>query len=245
MHGNAAVIPGPTPTASIPKAVKSDWQYRTGALWEKKDWLALIEECKAWSVAEPDELEAWYCVAMAGLYSKRYEEALIGFEGYRQRENPALLTHHFVHNEAHVLGELGRYNDAIRMYKVAIAIDSSNPVTWNNLGWMFIKSKRYQEAINPCLTAIKQRADYAEAWDSLGHAYRGLGQYQMALDAHEKAVQLSQDNPDNERGGFWLPLGELYVITGQLEKAQRILELLVSMDSRRAEILRKMISEKK
>jgi len=58
-------------------------------------------------------------------------------------------------------------------------------------------------------------------------------------------VSLPQDNPDIERGEYWLPLGELYVITGQREKALRVLEMLDSMDKKRAETLQKQIAEMK
>jgi lipopolysaccharide biosynthesis regulator YciM len=54
---------------------------------------------------------------------------------------------------------------------------------------------------------------------------------------------MPQENSNIKRSEYWFPLGELYVITGQRDKAEGVLEVLETMDAERAEALRKLIAE--
>lgn len=224
---------------------KTTWPTITLELWERQDWVALITVCAKWGEAEPAPWEPWLCLAHAGLNSNQYQVALRGFEEYRRRVNATSLTQAMLHNHAYVLSELGRYEEAIIRYKEALATDGSNHITWSNLGGVLVKVQLYEEAVETCLTSIRQRPDYAEAWGSLGAAYRGLRQYEQAIAAYEEAISLPNDNSNNARSAYWRQLGELFVLTGQKEKAQRVADVLESMNREMAKSLRKQISDMK
>jgi len=242
MPAAQAALLGEDATPDAVNSPKTTWHSITLDLWDKQDWSALITVCEKWGEAEPAPWEPWLCLAHAGLNSNQYQVALRGFEGYRRRVNATALTQAMLHNHAYVLSELGRYEEAIIRYKEALAADGSNHITWSNLGWVLVKVQLYEEAVETCLTSIRKRPDYAEAWGSLGAAYRGLRQYEKAIAAYEKAISFPHDNPDNARWAYWVPLGELYVLTSQQEKAQRVVDILEPMNKEMAESLRKQIS---
>ena len=234
-----------TAVRSLPSTSKPAWPNQVEQLWKNQNWPALLVACKEWSATEPDPWEPWYCIAIAGLNAKLYNDSLRGFEAYQKREDPLLLTPDSIHNHAFVLGQLGRFDEAVSVIDEAIKIDASNHVIWALRGWLLVNDKRYREARRSCLMSLQRNLDYAETWHILGAANWGLGQNQLAIEAYEISVSLPQDNPDIERSEYWLPLGELYVITGQREKALRVLEMLDSMDKMRSETLRKQIAEMK
>ena len=243
MPATQAALLGEGATPDAVNSPKTTWPTITLELWEKQDWLALITVCEKWGEAEPAPWEPWLCLAHAGLNSNQYQVALRGFEEYRRRVNATALTQAMLHNHAYVLSELGRNEEAIIRYKEALAADGSNHITWSNLGWVLVKVQLYEEAVETCLTSIRKRPDYAEAWGGLGAAYRGLRKYEQAIAAYEKAISLPNNNSNNARSAYWRPLGELFVLTGQKEKAQRVADILESMNREMAESLRKQTSD--
>ncbi len=124
-------------------------------------------------------------------------------------------------------------------------MNGSDPVPWAQRGWILFTAQRYREAKFSCYRALDLNIEYAEAWRIIGAANRGLGRYQLAIEAYRLAVEMPQENSDIERSEYWFPLGELYVITGQREKALRVLEMLESMNKEKAELLRKQVTEMK
>lgn len=75
------------------------------------------------------------------------------------------------------------------------------------------------------LTAVAQRQpDNAEVFNYLGYANRKLGNYDRALTHYQRALSL-----DPKHRGAHEYLGELYLSTGEIEKAEGQLEKLDSL----------------
>jgi tetratricopeptide (TPR) repeat protein len=180
---------------------------------------------------------------MAGMYAKQYQESQRGFEGYLKRVDYSEISHDIFYSHSNVLVQLGKFDEALRAVDEIIKMNGSDPVPWAQRGWILVTAQRYREAKLSCYRALDLNIEYAEAWHIIGAANRGLGRYQLAIEAYRLAVDMPQENSNIKRSEYWFPLGELYVITGQRDKAEGVLEVLETMDAERAEALRKLIAE--
>ncbi len=84
-----------------------------------------------------------------------------------------------------------------------------------------IKAERYAEAIPLLQDVVAKNARDADAWNYLGFASRKLGKTQDALGYYNKALAI-----DPKHKGAHEYLGELYLLTKDLPKAQEQLTIL-------------------
>ncbi len=86
---------------------------------------------------------------------------------------------------------------AIITLNQAIALDSSNPQQYIDLGGVYYQLGKFDEAIKNFETAVNLKKDYANAYYNLGHAYEEKGQYDQASEIYETVKKLVADNPEN------------------------------------------------
>ena len=106
-----------------------------------------------------------------------------------------------------------------------------------------IDAQKYEEAISLLQKVIGRDARNADAWNLLGFSNRKIGKYADALGAYEKALAI---NPNHLGANEYL--GELYVETGDLPKAEERLGRLNSLCPRgcdEARMLKAAIAAKK
>ncbi len=84
-----------------------------------------------------------------------------------------------------------------------------------------IKAGDYTAAIASLLKVTKDEPKNADAYNYLGYSHRKLGKFDEALGYYQKALSL---DPDHLGANEYL--GELYLQTSQLEKAEKQLEIL-------------------
>jgi Flp pilus assembly protein TadD len=84
-----------------------------------------------------------------------------------------------------------------------------------------IKKDNYPAAVELLKKVVDKDPDNADAWNYLGYSLRNLQEFDGALAAYEKALQL-----EPEHKGALEYLGELYLNTGQPEKARVQLQKL-------------------
>src|SRR5262249_50321704 len=77
--------------------------------------------------------------------------------------------------------------------------------------------------------ALNLNGTLPEAWNGLGHALKKQKRFQEALGAYDQALHLRPDYPLAMQY-----LGELYVETGELDKARDLLRRLRSIDEKNA-----------
>ncbi|MFL6727777.1 MAG: tetratricopeptide repeat protein, partial [Sphingomicrobium sp.] len=94
--------------------------------------------------------------------------------------------------------------------------DPDNPIRHFNLGCAFHNDQRRAEATESFRTAIRLKADFADAYSNLGVVLRELGDRDAAFVACRRALELSPDDPDC-RTNLW----HLLLLTGQLEEGWR------------------------
>lgn len=84
-----------------------------------------------------------------------------------------------------------------------------------------IEAQNYNGAI-PLLEAVtQQQPNNADAWNYLGFAYRNVERYDEAFAAYNQALMI---DPDHDGANEYL--GELYLMTGDLDSAEQQLQVL-------------------
>lgn len=84
-----------------------------------------------------------------------------------------------------------------------------------------IEDKQYQAAIYDLKKIVAKDADNADAYNLLGFTHRKLKQYEVAEEYYQKALAL-----DPKHKGALEYLGELYVETNRMDKANEMLTRL-------------------
>ena len=84
-----------------------------------------------------------------------------------------------------------------------------------------IKKENYAQAVELLQTVVDENPKNANAWNYMGYSLRNLNKYDEALAAYEQALQIKPKHK-----GALEYLGELYLQTGQLEKAKVTLKKL-------------------
>lgn len=105
------------------------------------------------------------------------------------------------HNRAIALGNrgaalklLGRYDDAIADFTLAISLDPKNPQYYCQRGNIQLRRKAYQEAVDDFTTAIERAPSYILGYEGRGQAYLGLGNAEPALADIDKALRVKPGN---------------------------------------------------
>jgi tetratricopeptide (TPR) repeat protein len=93
-----------------------------------------------------------------------------------------------------------------------------------DLGVKAVHAGDYPRALGYLQKAVEANANDADAWNYIGYSQRNLQHFDESLAAYEKALAI---NPDHRGANEYL--GELYLKTGHLEKAQERLAKLQSL----------------
>jgi tetratricopeptide (TPR) repeat protein len=84
-----------------------------------------------------------------------------------------------------------------------------------------IEDKKYQQAITELDEALRDDPDNADMLNLMAYSHRKLKHFDIALDYYQQALAIE---PDHRGANEYL--GELYLQTGQLEKAEERLKVL-------------------
>ncbi len=91
------------------------------------------------------------------------------------------------------LGQLQRYEEAIKAYAQAVQIKPDYHQAWNNKGAALGQLQRYEEAIAAYEQAVRIKPDKHEAWYNKGIVLDGLQRYEEAIAAYAQAVRIKPD----------------------------------------------------
>lgn len=84
-----------------------------------------------------------------------------------------------------------------------------------------LDEEQYQKALDASKKALSKSPDNADLLNYIAYSHRKLGQFEDAFVFYFKALEIE---PDHRGANEYL--GELYLRTGQLEKAQERLQVL-------------------
>ena len=94
----------------------------------------------------------------------------------------------------------GRVEDAITMYKAAIAADGKSAEAHAELGALLVSSRRVADAVDVLRTAVRLAPSSAAAWDNLAFALRESGQAENAVEAYRRYITFKPNDPDPHYG---------------------------------------------
>ena len=185
------VKPGRKPAAG--EHSWTEWEKRTVALEQMKDWQGLLDWCRKWTKSEPEKAEAWNNLGVAYGYLNRHNDAI---EALRQalRIDPEYAR--AWNNLGYAYNNLKRYNDGVDAYRQALRINPEDAAAWSNLGFVYTNIKRYNDAIDACRQAIRINPEHATAWGNLGFAYFLSGNQTAALEVVQKLRRLDPEGAD-------------------------------------------------
>lgn len=93
-----------------------------------------------------------------------------------------------------------------------------------DLGVKAVQAGDYQRALALLQRVVQADSRNADAWNYIGFSHRKLQQFDQSLAAYQKALAI---NPDHRGANEYL--GELYLKTGELEKARERLAKLQNL----------------
>lgn len=98
------------------------------------------------------------------------------------------------------------------------------------LGVKAVKAGDYARALTQLQKVVQTDPRNADAWNYVGFSHRKLKQFDQSLAAYQKALAI---NPDHRGANEYL--GELYLMTGEPQKARERLAKLQSLCPRGCE----------
>ena len=128
------------------------------------------------------------------------------------------------------LQRMGRHDEAIVEWKRALELDPLAVRAHADLGYSLYFARRYDEAIEQLTKTINMDPKFAPAHARLGATYVQKKMYEEGILELEKARAL--DNSPERPGRFAWP-AYAYAVSGQREKAQRMLDELKELARQR------------
>ena len=122
------------------------------------------------------------------------------------------------------LTEANRPNDAIHLFRKALAMEPGNPLLWLNLGIAQQRTGSYDEAIDSFHHALNLDDSLAEAWLSMGLIYYETEEFDLSEDCYHYALAQDDANPK-----VWNNLGVLFFAKGNFDDARSCFEEAVSI----------------
>ncbi|XP_011168268.1 stress-induced-phosphoprotein 1 [Solenopsis invicta] len=96
--------------------------------------------------------------------------------------------------------QTGNYDEAIKCYTDAIALDGSNHVLYSNRSAAYAKSEKYQQALEDAEKTVSLKPDWGKGYSRKGSALAYLGRYDESIRAYEKGLQLDPSNSQLRSG---------------------------------------------
>jgi tetratricopeptide (TPR) repeat protein len=95
-----------------------------------------------------------------------------------------------------ILTELGRYEDSKNTYLAALELEPEYSELHNNLGLLFFKMKKLDEAVLSFEESVKKNVNNALAYVNLGKALIELEKYDDAIKAYNQALEIDPSNQE-------------------------------------------------
>ncbi len=91
------------------------------------------------------------------------------------------------------LDEQGNAADAIKEYEEALKYDPNDTNTLFNMGTVYLKINKPEEAARAFESVVKKDKGDTEAYNLLGLAYRGCGKVNEAIKTWEKSLKINPE----------------------------------------------------
>jgi tetratricopeptide (TPR) repeat protein len=160
-------------------------------LLNKKDFNGAIKECEQVVNRDSRFVPAYdnWVTALSGL--KRYELAEAKAREIVRIAPDSADAHNIL---GYVLKSRGNYGEAVKEFEHAATLNASNTYIYVNWAETLINQKQLEGAAAKARYAIGLDEVSADAHNMLGYVLRYQGEYDGALNEHERAIQVNQQN---------------------------------------------------
>jgi len=126
-----------------------------------------------------------------------------------------------------VASDSDQYEEAILAYKQVAMLEPENTSVLNNIGSLFMKLGKYEEAQAVFDDALKKNGSDPVSWNGLGSVYASLDRLDEAIDCLRKAIKFNAGyvNP-------WIKLGDVLLQKNRYEDALYAFMRTVEMDNK-------------
>ena len=124
---------------------------------------------------------------------------------------------------------LGKNDDALKAFEMAITYNKKNPEYYNNLGVTLEKLRNLSGAVNAYKKAIALRPNYIEPIFNLGNTFKSQGNLESAIEFFNRAIILK---PDDDKS--YNNLGSVFLQQGKTDRAIEILEKAIEINDKNA-----------
>jgi tetratricopeptide (TPR) repeat protein len=205
-----------------------------------EDIKKLQEEAKEKKVEIGSTQQALVYLALGDRFSNQ-KDTRQAIEAYKKAGNHLPNDPQINYVLGRIYSGFGYYEEAIRSFEAALAIDQQYPEAEKELGLAYrrlgeyrrgtdveaMRNQDYAKAIEHLQRAIDLRPNYDDALSTLGGLYRRKGEYQKALEYYESAYRASPTSSYTLGN-----VASLCWYLGELDKARKyyMLAELVSTD---------------
>jgi arylsulfatase A-like enzyme/Tfp pilus assembly protein PilF len=119
-----------------------------------------------------------------------------------------------------------QFGQAIPQLEAAVRQDPTNPLIYQHLGICFQRLGQVLKAVRLYQEAIQNHADTDETHAELGELFMRLGAKVRAIESMEQAAKINPTDLQNLNN-----LATLYLETGKLEDAERVLQAILVQDN--------------
>lgn len=180
---------------------------------------ASLEKANAQS---PEDTKIMIKLADAYLKAGQYDKSAETYKKLIQL-NPDDAKYYF-NTIVKMYDEAGMPDKAIEATRSMIESNPQDADAIYNLGYMYVKLKKFDEAVETFKKAIEIRPDFEYAYSNLGYCYTQLKKYNESIETYKKLVEI---NPENADG--WMSIGIGYMYLKKFDPAvaplQRAIEL--------------------
>jgi TolB-like protein/Flp pilus assembly protein TadD len=114
---------------------------------------------------------------------------------------------------------LGRYEEALTLHRKAAQLDPLSPVIQLNVAWSLWALGNNQGALEQLKLVNKLAPNFATSRSAIGSVYASLGQFDLAVYWHLKALEIDQGNTQ-----LYVSLIERYVDLDDINSANSVLK---------------------
>jgi tetratricopeptide (TPR) repeat protein len=162
--------------------------------------------------SSPQEQPYLYQLALAYQKSKEYEKAEGAFQKLIELSPQDAASYDGI--IVRMYDEAGLPEKAVDAARKIIELNPKSEISVLNLGIIYYKLQRYDEAVATFRQALDIKPDYEMAWNYMGLSYSQQKKYREAIEAFRQYVQLVPDSADG-----WFNIGIDYMLLKDFQNA--------------------------